>query len=204
MKKVVGAFTAAFLLHGFFANCAFSEVAMSTDMSQQHAEPPSDELKKEIQKKKNNGLNIARQALESVDSYTELKESVNSKKNELQGLAKRRIVLQTMLQKTMVELNKKTSEFANNPKMLEVVKKLYIRKMTEMRRELSEIDNALPKLNVALTEESIELETENMVRANEKETSSDGVNEAYEKAVTERFESGAQLLNSIHLHQSFH
>src|SRR3990172_8690476 len=128
---------------------AFCEGNLGTASAPQEITQSTD-IRKSIRQKEQNGLDLARQALEIADSYDDLKESVKTKQDEILGLTKRKTALQAMLQRTRAELNKKTSEFKNNPKMLELTKYLYTRKMNEMKMELAEIEKNLPTLNMEL------------------------------------------------------
>jgi len=209
LKTLNVLFIALFLIQGVIAGKAFSEGILGVSQQgvvktvpQQEAEMPA-ELKKSIMRKEEKGLDLARSAIEMADPYPNLKESVKVKAEEIQELTRKKTALQTMIQRTKVDMNKKTAEFANNPRMLEVTKKLYTKKIHEMKQEYVEIEQLLPKLNTELAENTIELQAEELTRAKD-ENGSDKIEDTYQKAVTERFEKGTSLLNSINTYKPYH
>lgn len=204
LKTINVLFVALFLIQGAIAGKAFSEgtTAASQTVSQQEAEMPA-ELKKSIMRKEARGLDLARSAIEMADPYPNLKESVKAKTEEIQELTRKKTALQTMIQRTKMDMNKKAAEFANNPRMLEVTKKLYTKKITEMQQEYAEIEQLLPKLNTELAENTIELQAEELTRAKD-ENASDNIDDTYQKAINERFDKGALLLNSINAYKPYH
>ena len=209
LKTLNVLFIALFLIQGVIAGKAFSEGILGVSQQgvvktvpQQEAEMPA-ELKKSIMRKEEKGLDLARSAIEMADPYPNLKESVKVKAEEIQELTRKKTALQTMIQRTKVDMNKKTAEFANNPRMLEVTKKLYTKKIHEMKQEYVEIEQLLPKLNTELAENTIELQAEELTRAKD-ENGSDKIEDTYQKAVTERFDKGAQILNSMNLFKPYH
>ena len=161
------------------------------------------ELKKSIIRKEAKGLDLARSAIAMADPYPNLKESVKAKTEQVQDLNKRKNALQTMMQHTKIELNKKSAEFANNPRMLEITKKLYTKKIQEMKQEFVEIEQLLPKVNTDLAENTIELQVEEFTRVKE-ENASDNIEDSYQKAISERFDKGTLLLNSINTYKPYH
>ncbi len=198
-----------FLTQGIIACKAFSEGTSAASQQgivqtvpQQEAEMPA-ELKKSIMRKEEKGLDLARSAIEMADPYPNLKESVNAKAEEIQELTRKKMALQTMIQRTKVDMNKKAAEFANNPRMLEITKKLYTKKVHEMQQEYVEIEQLLPKLNTELAEHTIELQAEELTRTKD-ENGSDHIEDTFQKAVTERFDKGALLLNSINSYKPYH
>ena len=209
LKTLNVLFIALFLIQGVIAGKAFSEGILGVSQQgvvktvpQQEAEMPA-ELKKSIMRKEEKGLDLARSAIEMADPYPNLKESVKVKAEEIQELTRKKTAIQTMIQRTKVDMNKKTAEFANNPRMLEVTKKLYTKKIHEMKQEYVEIEQLLPKLNTELAENTIELQAEELTRAKD-ENGSDKIEDTYQKAVTERFDKGAQILNSMNLFKPYH
>ncbi len=204
MLKILNVlFIAVFLIQGVIAGKAFSEGTAPAFQAvpQQEAEMPA-ELKKSIMRKEEKGLDLARSAIEMADPYPNLKESVKAKTEEIQELTRKKTALQTMVQRTKVDMNKKAAEFANNPRMLEVTKKLYTKKINEMQQEYVEIEQLLPKLNTELAENTIELQAEELTRAKD-ENASDNIDDTYQKAVSERFEKGTQILNSMNLFKPY-
>jgi len=208
LKTLNVLFIALFLIQGFIGK-AFSEgttvaskQGVVQTVPQQEAEMPA-ELKKSIMRKEEKGLDLARSAIEMADPYPNLKESVKTKAEEIQELTRRKTTLQTMIQRTKVDMNKKAAEFANNPRMLEITKKLYTKKIHEMQQEYVEIEQLLPKLNTELAENTIELQAEELTRAKD-ENASDNIDNTYQKAVSERFDKGAQILNSMNLFKPYH
>lgn len=202
-------FIGSFLIQAIIACRAFSEGTTAASQQgvvqtvpQQEAEMPA-ELKKSIIRKEAKGLDLARSAIEMADPYPNLKESVKSKTEEMQELTRKKTALQTMIQRTKVDMNKKAAEFANNPRMLEVTKKLYTKKINEMKQEYVEVEQLLPKLNTELAENTIELQAEELTRTKE-ENPSDNIEDSYQKAVSERFDKGASLLNSINTYKPYH
>ena len=209
LKTLNVLFIALFLIQGVISSEAFPEGTTAASQQgvvqtvpQQEAEMPA-ELKKSIMRKEEKGLDLARSAIEMADPYPNLKESVKVKAEEIQELTRKKTALQTMIQRTKVDMNKKTAEFANNPRMLEVTKKLYTKKIHEMKQEYVEIEQLLPKLNTELAENTIELQAEELTRAKD-ENGSDKIEDTYQKAVTERFDKGAQILNSMNLFKPYH
>ncbi|MCF6157605.1 MAG: hypothetical protein E3K32_03315 [wastewater metagenome] len=186
---------AIIFVQNVFIPSVFSQVNTAT--TQQQAEQ-SDEEKQTIRQREENGLNLARQAILLADPYPGLKKSVKMKGEQIQELTKRKTAIQAMIQRTKIELNKKTSEFANNPHILEIARKLYTKKMNELKQELAEIDTVLPGIQIELTEDTIELQAEELVRVKEKNASGE-MDDIYEKAVMDRFQHGAQLLDSTNL-----
>ena len=209
LKTLNVLFIALFLIQGVISSEAFPEGTTAASQQgvvqtvpQQEAEMPA-ELKKSIMRKEEKGLDLARSAIEMADPYPNLKESVKVKAEEIQELTRKKTAIQTMIQRTKVDMNKKTAEFANNPRMLEVTKKLYTKKIHEMKQEYVEIEQLLPKLNTELAENTIELQAEELTRAKD-ENGSDKIEDTYQKAVTERFDKGAQILNSMNLFKPYH
>src|SRR3972149_1115259 len=208
LKTLNVLFIALFLIQGVIAGKAFSEGILGVSQQgvvqtvpQQEAEMPA-ELKKSIMRKEEKGLDLARSAIEMADPYPNLKESVKTKAEEIQELTRRKTTLQTMIQRTKVDMNKKAAEFANNPRMLEITKKLYTKKIHEMQQEYVEIEQLLPKLNTELAENTIELQAEELTRAKD-ENASDNIDNTYQKAVSERFDKGTLLLNSINTYKPY-
>ena len=208
LKTLNVLFIALFLIQGVIAGKAFSEGTTAASQQgviktvpQQEAEMPA-ELKKSIMRKEEKGLDLARSAIEMADPYPNLKESVKAKTEEMQEFTRKKTALQTMIQRTKVDMNKKAAEFANNPRMLEITKKLYTKKINEMKQDYSEIEQLLPKLNTELAENTIELQAEELTRAKD-ENPSDNIDDTYQKAMNERFEKGAQILNSINLFKPY-
>ena len=208
LKTITVLFIALCLIQGVIAGKAFSEGTTAASQQgviktvpQQEAEMPA-ELKKSIMRKEEKGLDLARSAIEMADPYPNLKESVKAKTEEMQEFTRKKTALQTMIQRTKVDMNKKAAEFANNPRMLEITKKLYTKKINEMKQDYSEIEQLLPKLNTELAENTIELQAEELTRAKD-ENPSDNIDDTYQKAMNERFEKGAQILNSINLFKPY-
>jgi len=209
LKTLNVLFVALFLIPGVISRNAFSEGTTAASQQgvvqavpQQEAEMPA-ELKKSIMRKEEKGLELARSAIEMADPYPNLKESVKAKAEEIQELTRKKTALQTMIQRTKVDMNKKTAEFANNPRMLEITKKLYTKKINEMQQEYVEIEQLLPKLNTELAENTIELQAEELTHAKD-ENASDNIEDTYQKAITERFDKGTLLLNSINTYKPYH
>ena len=210
MPKILNVvFIGSFLIQGVIASRAFSEGTTAASpqgaaqtLPEQEAEMPA-ELKKSIIRKEAKGLDLARSAIAMADPYPNIKESVKAKTEELQELTRKKTALQTMIQRTKVDMNKKAAEFANNPSMLEVTKKLYTKKIHEMKQEYGEIEQLLPKVSTELAENTIELQAEELTRTNE-ENPSDNIEDSYQKAVGERFDKGASLLNSVNTYKPYH
>lgn len=195
-----------FVVQSAIITSAFCEGNFGTSPTPQGIEPSAEsaDLKKSIRQKEQNALNLARQALENADSCDDLKTSVKTKQEEIEKLNKRKTALQQILQRTKAEFNKKLSEYSGNSHMQDIIKKLYTSKINELKVEQGLIEKSLPTLNMELSQEKIELQANELVHSQEKDTASEDIDLEFERAVMERFQKSEPILNSLNLYKSFH